>query len=874
MGFRLDRPMLERLIARYEIGRARSGMGSMLYRVTPQQRIDALQISIAAYASGGVPEGDQRDFWLKYLRPVLAETSEAAAALDEAYRDVLRDLEAQPRPGWIERLTTWLRSRITVSTKDIADLARRRVGISLAILLACFVVVVILVEAQRSPWQRPRPEVEPGPYDQARQMMAETTSDSRNASAYELMRRTTLRAIEQYGDDLTPRALAIGFSGEWPHLGPPASLLARMLRRFPLPADRPVPHTRLGALALAHYTAQAAAATVGDGTASFEAMIGTDDQLSRQWTQAQASGPALATPAAARAFAPSWPWWIVLLPFTILIPAAAWAFSGRAALRHRLLDDRLRAAASLRRDVIRNARSGEKGLPELFQTWLDPPPKLDGTRTARRLLRLREDRPGRRLDAARSLRATLASDGDLITVMRPASRAVEFVFLVRRRHRHDHERARVLRLLSALSQAGVTLTAYDYAPDPRSLTATARADPQAGRGPRRTLDLRGLRELHADAVLVLVSDGEELLEPLGQTPYPFVIAELRCWPRRMLLTPTPVAEWGEREMRLAFALDAPIGRATMTGLGDLALGLAPSAPEGRPRRALRLAAAETRLQARIMRWCDEASAMIAPDPTPPRPSLFWNEDRLLSLRLALPPAPETQKVVVEAIQRWLGAGYFWFAACGLYPQLRFDLTLCLGQRLRRFGEPANPRIFTEAILERLCGLPWLRSGHLPDWLRIAAFAELSDREQRMAKGVIDGLLSGARPALAELRNLPVWQPDWSGQPLSDDEVVLERAGTTPEPPPVDAAAIAAAVAADANRRWLRRGFWRIAGFAAWAAIASWLWPMPAEAPHPIGAWWPLAAFVIVSLLLSAAAILPRLTVTAPSTRAPARTGPT
>src|SRR3954451_18766901 len=98
---RLDPATMMRLIGRYEELRNRDGMGSMLHRVTPGQRIDALQIYVSACAAGAVPDGDQRGFWLSHLRPVLAETRAAAELLREAFRDID---EHEARPSTTQRI--------------------------------------------------------------------------------------------------------------------------------------------------------------------------------------------------------------------------------------------------------------------------------------------------------------------------------------------------------------------------------------------------------------------------------------------------------------------------------------------------------------------------------------------------------------------------------------------------------------------------------------------------------------------------------------------------------------------------------------------------------------------------------------------------
>ena len=865
--FHLDRSRLDQLIEHYETIRGRGGMGSMLLRVTPGQRIDALHICIAAYASGRVPAGDQRAFWLATLRPVLAETRESAAALGEAF-DRLTPKPISTGTRYRARLNAWKRATVQFARRRRALLSWRNAAFVGAVLLAATGIYLAMTWSSRDAPPTPPPAT---PADNAQTTPPPPTppGPDANEAAYRGVLDVTMRAVDQYGGSLTPHALAAVLAAKYPVLGTPSAVLAGMLRKFPMPPLKPLPHSPLGALALRQYTGYATAGISGLSTATFTQPLNdvapTGPTAAFYATSAEGRLAAFSvrttvdagtpdTPATSPPSLDAWPWWFVALPFLILLPGSVWAFWGLGQLRREVQSARLRESF-MERMRLRRANAGEWGKGSIYQTsGLLLPPLPPGARAARRLIRLRETRPGFRLDAARSLRATLAAGGDLVTVMRPASRATDFVFLVRRRHRHDHERARVLRLLDVLSSAGVSLTAYDYAPDPRLLTATSRANEQRGRGPQRTLDLRGLRELHADAMLVLVTDGEELIEPYSQTSYKFVTEELRRWPRRMLLTPVPVAEWGEREMLVAAALDAPVGRASLDGMGDLALGLAPDAPEAMPRRLMVLATSESRYLQRVARWVAGTGQMIAADPMPARPEALRDDNALTGETL---PAGVTEQDVIIALKRWLGTGFLWLATCGVYPQLRFDLTLWLGKRLRRFGHPDNAELFSEPLFDRLCALPWFRYGHMPEWLRLSAFAALTAREQQMARAAVSDLLRGRnRVAGGVSLNLPVWQADWHGQPLTPDDVMLEIGdGPASIAAAADLEVIKAQARQEAMRLWLRRAALRIGALLGWAVIAAWLWPSPGAAPHPAGAWWPLLAFAGTSVVFMATALL-------------------
>jgi hypothetical protein len=365
-------------------------------------------------------------------------------------------------------------------------------------------------------------------------------SQPRVKTAYERFLRLTMLAAERYGTEITPYALAAALAGVAPELGEPSSVLAGMMRTFPLNPAASIPHSALGAMALRHYAAFAAATSTGESMSAFDdfilndARLAADRRFDTAWLRDFAESRSAVAPAILSR--EIWSPWLRYLPMLALLPGLVWAFWGSSNRKREMHAAAIRATR-IAHAQFRRAQADTWGTSSLLQSATDLPPLPAASRTARRLLRLREIMPGSRIDIARSIRDSLASAGDVVTVMRDGSRAVDIVFIVRRRHRHDHERARVLRMLNALTQNGVSLTAYDYAPDPRTLTATSRTDANNPRGEQRTLDLRGLRELHGDSLLVIVSDGEELIDPFSLKPHGFVRDQLQHWSRRRLVYP-------------------------------------------------------------------------------------------------------------------------------------------------------------------------------------------------------------------------------------------------------------------------------------------------------------------------------------------------
>ncbi|MCP4700239.1 MAG: hypothetical protein GY862_25815, partial [Gammaproteobacteria bacterium] len=88
-------------------------------------------------------------------------------------------------------------------------------------------------------------------------------------------------------------------------------------------------------------------------------------------------------------------------------------------------------------------------------------------------------------------------------------------------------------------------------------------------------------------------------------------------------------------------------------------------------------------------------------------------------------------------------GFIWLAACAVYPELRWPLTLKLGWHLT---DKDNTLI--KSCLSRLAPLPWFRQGKIPDWMRLALLEELSEEQEQRVRGIMDEVLNfrGTDPA--------------------------------------------------------------------------------------------------------------------------------
>ncbi|MGH9844041.1 MAG: SUMF1/EgtB/PvdO family nonheme iron enzyme, partial [Blastocatellia bacterium] len=329
-----------------------------------------------------------------------------------------------------------------------------------------------------------------------------------------------------------------------------------------------------------------------------------------------------------------------------------------------------------RRPVIEKARGRRP--PFTWPIELDREEwRLDRAQTfyqAARGLRRRQQAEHRQLDLERTIAATIAARGYPRFQFRQASRVPEYLVLIDRASRHDHQARLFDQLARSLEREGLFVVRYFYDGDPRVCR------PAAG-GPDVLLgDLHRRYPAHR---LVLMGDGARLLDPLTGEWEDWATALVE-WPERAILTPAPLAAWGRRERVLAeqFAL-LP---ATLAGLAELAERF------------------DSPLRNELPRG-DAASDA----PPPAAYGLSSGSD-------------------VDALRRYLGPDAFrWSCAAAIYPELQWELTL-------KLGELASPdRPLDEAALWRLLRLPWFREGSIPDEIRDRLVRALDPSLDRAAR---------------------------------------------------------------------------------------------------------------------------------------------
>ena len=189
-------------------------------------------------------------------------------------------------------------------------------------------------------------------------------------------------------------------------------------------------------------------------------------------------------------------------------------------------------------------------------TLVAPTPTFIGAPRAR-LARIAQDLTRREktsrqeLDLKATVNASVKRLGFLTPCYKPRAALIETVFLLNRRGRHDQARDRIAETIDALKALGAPVARYDYSQEPRFLF---RGDDW---GWDRAVPLMKVRDVHADARIVVVSDGNEFVDRVTFQPFAWV-RKFLDWPDVVVLAPSilgvPGAPAGQFKKRAGMAL--------------------------------------------------------------------------------------------------------------------------------------------------------------------------------------------------------------------------------------------------------------------------------------------------------------------------------
>lgn len=314
------------------------------------------------------------------------------------------------------------------------------------------------------------------------------------------------------------------------------------------------------------------------------------------------------------------------------------------------------------------------------------------------VLRRREEGQRRVFDASRTIHATAESGGFPSWKDRLLTRPAEYLFLLPQRDEQQQQDRLFQRLATFMEQRDAPVMVFYHRGDFQHFWNEQFPE---GMTPDQ------LYRLYPNHRLVLLGDGHGLVNPYASQTPALLADPLRAllrWPRRLLITPEPVADWSYQE-----ALLYPHFRLFPANTAGLLAGV----------EALDLD--EEYASGTFMYW---QAALLSQHPEPKHRYLDW--DSLETHRQYLADDPP--------LFRWL---------CGMAVNAQPDwaLTIAIG---RAMGVD-----ITHDRLLRLSRIPWLASNSPNNQLRLDLLRCLSKEDETLARKAVEEELEAVREQVKE-----------------------------------------------------------------------------------------------------------------------------
>jgi len=324
------------------------------------------------------------------------------------------------------------------------------------------------------------------------------------------------------------------------------------------------------------------------------------------------------------------------------------------------------------------------------------------------------------LDITATVEKTTQAGGWFTPVTGTIKTRPEYLALIDRTTFNDHQTQLINSLINQLVADDVSVTRYYFDTVPRRCYPDLSGFGNLTGLKPAPFTLPELAQHYPDHRLLVFSDGNGLVNPITCQVVNW-IEQFSVWSQRVLFTLETPDQWGYREQLLDEAnfLILPANEDGLKGLVEQ-INTGTWQPYPKPSDSFSKEFPED-IQERPRRWLEHH--------TPDTPVLTE---------------------LLKQVQGFLGdEGYYWFSACAIYPELRWQLTLYLGEQLKSL---------TEERLAKLARLPWFRYGYMPDWLRERLIKELSLPQEHEIRTALENLLMTA-----------------SDKPLSDFNLEIARA---------------------------------------------------------------------------------------------------
>jgi microcin C transport system permease protein len=827
---------LRRFFTELKRQRRECGVDSPQFQIDPRRQADVIELLLALNLERSWGANQQYSglaLLERKLAPILAESSEARRALQRALQDAppgrfdvtVREPKPAPEPKPVPESPPIPPEPRPPTPRPFFS----RGGLPIVVMLAAAAAIGLSIPAilAFSPrvkcllWNASGCQVSTEP------KAAQTNIERLYGTAL----LEAARAVRSHQYQLTPRQLAHDFATATGNIASEGPLLNSMLAASPqlqVP-DTVLPRNTEGAAALRRYAAVLAStqnhldpsATLKLADPSHDDDVGLPaDEQTVSATLKTFSNPQPVAPVSSPPLKSSTTRWVVFSALALALVALV-----------------VRIWRVTRVDAARLARAVGDALGKTM-TLGAPGSTVVGasrkrlTRLANSLARRKRTR-GRQIDLIASVNASVTRLGFLTPRYKPRSALIETVFLLNRRGRKDQARDRIAQTIDALKSLGAPVARYDYSHEPRFLF---RGDDW---GWDRAIPFTEVRDVHSNAHLVVVSDGNEFINrttfrPLAWVRKSFDLLDV------VLLSPSIRGTPGAAAASLKRALGWRSDVATLDGLARV--------PPRLP--------GEKEYGAAIAPRSESVGRSL---PT----SLVYAANRV---QADLPFGEDDQAELLSDLRLYLGAaGFFWLAATAIYPELRHDLTVKLGLMLKDpFASESRP-IFDDDRLARIVGLPWFRGGRYPNWVRSMLFHALEEEEQRRAQDAAAQLIADARLASKGLKTestrssfesdvlgvgitrFSIWRRDRLGDAIPLDAVTAEliHHGGRDDLMPLLTGRTVEEIFGDAQRRAFldRAPFYGVA----LALVAAGLWAVPKP-------WNAFADWLPMGIVASGAAV--------------------
>jgi WD40 repeat protein len=310
-------------------------------------------------------------------------------------------------------------------------------------------------------------------------------------------------------------------------------------------------------------------------------------------------------------------------------------------------------------------------------------------------LRKREEGEKNILDIPLSLQATLEAGGYPTLTYRASRRPVEYLFFIDRASFKDHQAIFFRQLAEKLAKEDIYIDIYFHNAHFQYFWRSF---------DERPIYLEELMARHPKHRLVIMGDGNGLVDAYSGELSPNAEPLIAAWKYRALMTSVSPSDWGLREVSIAkkFVL-LPAKLSAFSILSERF---------------------DRRGNSSLQEWITGADDSV--------PNFDFD-------------------VTVSELRTYLGEQLFiWLCACATYPELHWDMTIFLGKFLSeelhatKIEKDKYP-LLTEENLLKLVRLPFFRRGEIPDKTRMELLDFLEDKLEYKVRTAIIQVLEDNLP---------------------------------------------------------------------------------------------------------------------------------